>query len=292
MRLNALRIFRDVVRERSFTRAARRHYITQSAVSQQIRALEKRFGVKLLSRRAGKWDLTEAGRIFHQGAGEILAAVDRLETDLRKRAERPQGPLKVVTTWSVGLYELPRAVRSFMERHPDVNLVVDYASAPAITTQLLEDRCDVGIIAFGRPRAGLRVIPFGQDRLVLCSGLKGHFGRRRTISIDDLDEAPFIAFHRSLQTRRHIDAILEEAGVRPKIVRSYVNIEMVRSAVGANLGVAFLPVELVRTDARLRQIGVRDLTLERPLTAIVRSRRADDPVIAAFTTALEKHFKS
>lgn len=290
MRLEALRIFRDVVQEKSFTRAARRHYITQSAVSQQIRALEKRFGVQLLSRRAGSWDLTEAGHLFYRGAGEILAAVDRLETNLRKRARRPKGPLRVVTAWSVGLYELPRAVRPFMERHPEVDLLVDYSSAPGIYAQLLEDRFDVGIVVYGRARAGLRLIEFGHDRLVLASGLKGPFGRRRSIRLDDLDGAPFIAFHPTLQTRRHTNEIFEEAGVAPKIVRSYTNIEMLKQAVEANLGVAFLPVELLRADDRLRRIRVPGLKFERPLSAVIRSRRADDPVITEFVRSLRRHF--
>lgn len=292
MRLEALRIFRDVVAERSLTRAARRHYITQSAVSQQVHQLEKRFGVKLLTRRAGRWDLTDAGRVFHKGAGEILAAIERLETDLRKRSPRPRGPLRVATAWSVGLYELPRAVRSFMERHPDVDLTVDYAAAPAIYAQLLEGRCDVGVVVYPKPRAGLRFFEFGRDRLVLASGLRGPFGRRRSIAADDLDGKPFIAFHASLQTRRHTDEAFRRAGIAPRIVRAYANVEMIKSAVEANLGVAFLPVDLIRADDRLHTIRVPGLELERPLSAAVRTRRADDPVIQAFLASLKKHFRS
>ena len=292
MRLEAFRIFRDVVAERSLTRAARRHYITQSAVSQQIRQIEKRFDVKLLARRAGKWDLTEAGHVFHKGAGDVLAAIERLETDLRKRSTRPRGPLRVVTAWSVGLYELPRAVRPFMERHRDVNLTVDYASASSIYAQLLEDRCDVGVIVYPKPRAGLRLIEFGRDRLVLASGLRGPFGRRRRIALEDLDGRPFIAFHPTLQTRRHTDETFRDAGIAPKIVRAYANIEMIKSAVEANLGVAFLPVELIRADDRLRTIRIPGFEMERPLAAAIRTRRADDPVIQAFVTSLRRHFRS
>jgi DNA-binding transcriptional LysR family regulator len=290
MRLEALRIFRDVVHEQSYTKAARKHFITQSAVSQQIRALEKRFGARLLTRRGGRWTLTEAGRVFHRGAGDVLAAVDRLEVNLRKHSTHPKGPLRVATAWSVGLYELPRAVRPFMERHPDVNLVVDYASAPSIYAQLLEDRCDVGIIVYARPRAGLRAIEFGHDRLALATGPKGPLAGRRTIDLEDLDGVPFIAFHPSLQTRRHTNEVFRVAGVAPKVVRAYANIEMIKSAVEANLGVAFIPADLMKTDERLRTIRVRGLSIERPLAAVVRGRRADDPLILAFIAALQRHF--
>lgn len=290
MRLEALRIFRDIVREKSFTRAARRHFVTQSAVSQQIRELEKRFGVRLMERRGGAWELTEAGRCFDRGAGEVLEAVGRLEAELRGLAKRPMGPLRVVTTWSVGLYGLPRAVRGFMERHPDVHLVVDYASAPAIGPMLLEGRADVGIVAFARPGAGVRAFAFGSDSFVLCSGVRSPFGRRRTIGLEELDGAPMIAFSRSLGTRRHLDDVFRGAGVKPRIIRSYANIEMVRSAVEANLGVAFLPRELVKSDPRLQRIGVRGFELRRPLSALVRTRRAEDPLIRAFVAQLRREF--
>jgi DNA-binding transcriptional LysR family regulator len=80
--------------------------------------------------------------------------------------------------------------------------------------------------------------------------------------------------------------------VAPKIVRSYANVEMIKSAVEANLGLAFLPSDLLKTDERLRTIQVRGLTFHRPLAAVVRGRRADDPLIVSFIAALQRHFSN
>jgi DNA-binding transcriptional LysR family regulator len=292
VRLETLRVFRDVVRERNFSRAARRHYLTQSAVSQQIRALEKHFGVRLLARRGGAWEPTPAGRALYAGAGRILTALERLRADLRRRAAAPQGALRVLASWTVGLYELPRALRLFLKRHADVALGVDFAPSPEILARLRQDACDVGVMAYPRPGPGLRLVPLGRDRLVLACGPRAPFGGRRSIRLEELDGAPFIAFHRSLPTRRHTDALLRDAGIAPRIVRSYANVEMVKSAVEADLGAAFLPRALVRRDPALRAVHIPGFLFERPIAAAVREGRADDPLIAAFLRSLRRCFSS
>lgn len=293
MRLDTLRILCDLVDEGSFTAAAHRHFITQSAVSQQIRSLEQELKTTLLFRRGGQWQLTEAGRLVHARAAAILGNVEQLEADLRKMTRRPTGRLRVASAWSFGLYELPRALPRFMERHPDVDVDVEFVDGPLIYDHILERRYDIGIVVYPHPRRGLGIVPFATDRLVLATGRRGPLHGKRAIDVDQLADVPLIGFHPSLATRPALDRALRRAGAEPRTVRAYLNVEMIRQAVEANLGAAFLPEPVVRDGARagrLKLVRVRDFEFRRPLAAVYRSERDGDPLIRTFTEALASQF--
>lgn len=293
VRIEALRVLCDLVDEGSFTAAARRHFITQSAVSQQIRALERELKSPLLFRRGGRWELTDAGRLVHRRAVEILARMDQLAGDLRSLAKRPSGRLRVATAWSVGLYELPRTLPKFLEKHPDVDVEVEFVSGRTIYDRILERHFDLGIIVYPHPRRGLKNVAFATDRLVLATGLRGPLHAKRIVAVDALDGVPLIQFHASLPTRPALDQALRREGLEPRTVRAYLNIEMIRQAVEANLGAAFLPQPLVRDGVkagRMKQIRVRDFEFRRPLAAVYRVERDGDPLLRTFIEALGDHF--
>src|SRR3954453_3241368 len=113
MHIETLKIFCDLVDLESFSLAAERNFITQSAVSQQIRTLEDKFKRRLFERVRGRRDvkLTPAGEVFYRECKSVLAAYDHLEESLRGVVGKIGGTVKVSTVYSIGLHELPQKVR-------------------------------------------------------------------------------------------------------------------------------------------------------------------------------------
>src|SRR6185295_8612776 len=112
----------DLVDMQSFSLAAERNFITQSAVSQQIRALEDRFKRRLLERVRGRREvrLTPGGEVFYREAKNVLASFDQMQESMRGLTGKISGTVKVATVYSVGLHELPAKVREFMSKFPAV----------------------------------------------------------------------------------------------------------------------------------------------------------------------------
>src|SRR5205085_5127402 len=109
MQIETLKIFCDLVETRSFSEAAERNFVTQSAVSQQVRGLEAKFKRRLLERVRGRRELhlTREGEVFYQASREVLAAYGRLEEGMRQLSGTVGGTLLVATGYRVGLHEVP-----------------------------------------------------------------------------------------------------------------------------------------------------------------------------------------
>src|SRR4028119_1412939 len=116
MHIETLKVFVDLVDMQSFSLAAERNFVTQSAVSQQIRTLEEKFKRRLLERVRGRREvkLTAAGEIFYRECKNVLTSYDALNESMRGLVGKISGTVKVATVYSVGLHELPPKVRGFM----------------------------------------------------------------------------------------------------------------------------------------------------------------------------------
>src|SRR3954452_16686672 len=120
MHIETLKVFCDLVDLESFSLAAERNLITQSAVSQQIRTLEEKFKRRLLERIRGRRELklTPAGEVFYREAQNVLMAYEELQENLRGVVGKVGGTIKVATIYSIGLHEMPTKVREFMTKFP------------------------------------------------------------------------------------------------------------------------------------------------------------------------------
>src|SRR2546421_11283422 len=121
MQIETLKIFCDLVETRSFSQAAERNFVTQSAVSQQVRGLEAKFKRRLLERVRGRRELhlTQAGEAFYQASREVLAAFERLGEGMRQLGGAVGGTVRGATVSVVGLHALPPVLRQFTALYPE-----------------------------------------------------------------------------------------------------------------------------------------------------------------------------
>jgi DNA-binding transcriptional LysR family regulator len=277
MHVETLKTFCDLIETGSLSGAAKLHRVTQSAVSQQLRALEQRFGRRLVDRapHVGARP-TEAGRILYD---ELLPILDRLGAVERRLRERPNvvaGIVRIATVYSVGLHTLPRVMKKSLAAHPALHLRVEYRRTDQVSEACLRGEVDLGIVALPAKRAQLEVVPLGHDELVLVVAPDHPLAKQKRVRVRDLDGAPFVAFDRDIPTRRFVDRLLRRHGANVVLTMELDNIETIKRSVEAGIGVSMLPLPALAAEVRAKSLVVKKLDaspIERPLGVLHRKNR-------------------
>lgn len=251
MHIETLKVFCDLVDLESFSLAAERNFITQSAVSQQIRSLEDKFKRRLLERIRGRREvkLTSAGEVFFREARNVLEAYEQLQENLRGVVGKIGGTVKVATVYSVGLHELPGKVREFMTKFPSAKIDLEYQRTTRVVRDVMNGTVELGILAFPEPKRGLTITAMPDSRLVLIAPPGHKFAAKKKAKITDLSGQDFVHFERDVPTRKAMDKIFKTAGVEVKKVAEFDNIETIKRAVEVGFGLAIVPEPAV-SDAR------------------------------------------
>jgi len=287
--LETLKVFCDVVETKSFSVAASQNYVTQSAVSQQIRMLEEKYGKQLLERTRGNVQLTPAGEILYQASKEIVTRHQELEARLQAVAKVVGGTVRVATVHSIGLYELSVQLKRFLKAYPQVQLQLEYSRSTKIYEDALKGGIDLGIVAYPSRRPGITVIPFREDRLVLVCAPQHPLAKHRHVSIKKLAGEAFVGFERDIPTRKETDRVLRRHDIDTRYVMELDNVEVVKRVVEIGLGVALLPEHTVRPEVRggtLAAVHMSDEVITRPIGIIHRSGKHFSPAAAKFIECL------
>jgi LysR family transcriptional regulator, transcriptional activator of the cysJI operon len=291
MHIETLKVFCDLVESRSFSQAAVRNFITQSAVSQQIKNLESRFETPLLVRGSRSVVPTQAGQVVYQASREILDRFEQMRVDMHAQGEEIIGTVRIATIYSVGLYEMSRVIKTFLKNYPKVNLHVEYSPAPRVYEDCLKGAVDLGIVPYPKPSKGLDMISLRADRLILICAPEHPFARHRHISISKLDGENFIAFEKEIPSRAAIDQILEQNQIKVKIVMEFDNIETIKRSVEIGAGISIVPMPSVEREVQsgtLVQLKFTRHNFVRPLGAIVKRQRALSPPVQKFVELLQQ----
>jgi LysR family transcriptional regulator, transcriptional activator of the cysJI operon len=255
MHIETLKTFCDLVESGSFGKAAELGFVSQSAVSQQIKALETRFGCRLLERgtRRGVM-LTDAGRQLYAECKEFVGRFRALEERLRQPAGAVSGLVKLATVYSIGLHELPPYVTRFMRAHPRVKVHVEYSRTDKICQSCLDGTIDFGIVAFPLRRANVTAVPWHDEKLVLVCPPGHRLARRRRVSLAALSGEPFIAFEPDIPTRKTIDRVLRSHRVDVRMAMEFDNIETIKRSVEVGNGISILPETTIVNEVKNRQL--------------------------------------
>ena len=261
MHIETLKVFCDLVDLESFSLAAERNFITQSAVSQQIRALEDKFKRRLLERVRGRRDvkLTPIGEVFYKEARRVLDAYEHLQENLRGVVGKVGGTVRVATVYSVGLHELPAKVRDFMTKFPAARIDLEYSRPTRVLRDVLSGNVELGVLAFPEPRRGLTITPMPDNLLVLIAPPDHKLAGRKKVKVSDLNGQNFVHFERDVPTRKAMDKIFKANGVEVKKVAEFDNIETIKRAVEVGFGLAIVPEPAVVEARRAGTLAVIEL---------------------------------
>jgi DNA-binding transcriptional LysR family regulator len=290
--IETLKVFCDLVDLESFSLAAERNFITQSAVSQQIRSLEDKFKRRLLERIRGRREvkLTPAGEVFYKESRNVLDAYEQLQESLRGVVGKIGGTVRVATVYSVGLHELPIKVREFMTKFPAAKIDLEYLRSTRVVREVMSGGVELGVMALPEPKRGLSITPMPDDRFVLIAPTDHKFASRRKVKVTDLNGQDFVHFERDVPTRKAMDRIFKENKVEVKKVAEFDNIETIKRAVEVGFGLAIVPEPAVaeaRKAGTLAVIQLAEKYWTRPVGVIYRSDRNLSLAAKKFVQLLE-----
>jgi LysR family transcriptional regulator, transcriptional activator of the cysJI operon len=258
MQIETLKIFCDLVETQSFSQAAERNFVTQSAVSQQVRGLEEKFKRRLLERVRGRREVrvTDAGRSFYEESRSVLAAYGGLQERMRSLDGAVSGTVRVGVVYSIGLHELPPIVRRFMAQYPAAKIDLEYSRTTRIVRDCLSGAIELGIVAYPEKRRGLTITPLPGDRLVLICPPSHPLAARKKVKAAELGGQDFVHFERDIPTRRATDRIFRAHGVMVHRVAEFDNIETIKRAVEVGFGLGIVPRPSVLDEHKSGQLAV------------------------------------
>ena len=291
MQIESLKVFCDLAETKSFTKAAAINSVTQSAVSQTISALERRFNSLLIERSKKNFRLTPEGGVFYDYSKRILQTCDALHSKLQEIENVISGNIRVATIYSIGLHVLPPYVTKFLKRYPTVNVHVEYRLDDQVYESVLGNVVDLGLVANPSRDPRLEIVPLRTDTLVVICHPQHPFAQRKSIKVKALSGQKFINFERDIPTRKALDKIFKEHRVTVDQVMQFDNIETVKRAVEIDSGVAIVPQETITQEVAnqtLAAVQLENGAYARPLAVIYKKSKVLSPAIKQFIALLKE----
>jgi len=290
MQIETLKVFCDLVESRSFSRAAVRNSITQSAVSQQVKNLESRLETQLLRRNGKMVTPTPAGRVFYERSRAILVSFESMLLELKSINQDMTGSVRVAAIYSVGLYEISKVVKTFLKIYPKVNLHVEYTKGSRVYEDCLGGAVDLGIVTYPERRKGLRIIPLPADKLVLICAPDHPLAKRHNVDIRKLKGQDYVAFEKGIASQRALDRIFRANHTQVRVVMEFDNIETIKRSVEIGAGVSIVPLLTVQKEVQsgaLVQVNLAGKGFYRPLGIIVRNNQPLSPAALKFIELMQ-----
>ncbi|MDA0336567.1 MAG: LysR family transcriptional regulator [bacterium] len=290
MELQQLRGFYEVAREGSFTRAAARLFLTQPAISQQVKALEEELGQALIVRGRRAVELTAAGHALYERTTTIFAELEGARQELDAMGQIVRGRVLLATSDTNCTYVLPNVLRRFRARYPEVKVDIRNKMSAEVRQLTLADQVDFGIVTLPARERGLRSEPlFVRGDVWICP--PGHaLAGRQSIRPATAGRFPLLALERGSQSRAVLDEVLQRAGVAPRLAMELGSIEIIKQFVEIDFGIALVPaVSVVREAAEGRLLTIGAQGFDGRSIGLVRHRgRPESPATAALTQMIRE----
>lgn len=247
-----------VAEERSFTRAAERCFVVQSALSHQIKALEHELGVTLFARSSRRVELTPSGRAFLPQARASLEAAERAVADSTAATGRISGTLALGVIPTVTAIDIAATLGAFHRDHPEVRIALRGGGSDTFVSAIGDGRLDVAVLGLPDtgPPQGVASRVLGRQRHVAVVSARHRLARRRRVRLADLADEPFVDFSQGTPGRIQSDLAFRSAGLRREVAFEAMSTDLILDLVREDLVITLLPPAVVPEDPDLRTIAV------------------------------------
>ncbi|MFE2183265.1 LysR family transcriptional regulator [Streptomyces sp. NPDC059455] len=286
MELQQMRYVVAVAETNSFTRAAERCLVVQSALSHQIARLEKELGARLFERTSRRVRLTPAGAAFLPAARQCLDAAERAAAEVAAAVGEVRGRLAVGLIPTVTAVDIPGALRDFRERYPRVRISLRVGASDELVEQVREGTLDVaflGLPTTARPQ-GVAAHELARDRLVAVVAPDHPLAGESQVDLRRLSCEVFVDLPAGTAGRAQSDLAFEAAGLTRDVAFEVTSADFIARLVGPGLGVAMLPTAYAPHLAGVVTIEVADAPAR--VEYVIWSRSTRTPAATAFLTAL------
>jgi len=245
--LHQLKVFEAAARHGSFTRAAEELFLTQPTVSMQIKQLTKSVGLPLFEQVGKRLYLTEAGRELFATCRQIFETISQFEMNIANLKGLKQGQLRlaVITT---AKYFIPRLLGKFCQLYPGIDISLQVTNHEKIVERMINNLDDLYIMSQIPEHLDVNCEPFLDNPLVVFAPFNHPLAKEKNIPIEQLNDQPFIMREPGSGTRRAVQTLLEEHGVKVKVKLELGSNEAIKQAIAGGLGISVLSRHTLLTD--------------------------------------------
>ncbi|MGH9843718.1 MAG: LysR family transcriptional regulator [Blastocatellia bacterium] len=273
MDLAQLEIFLSIAEEKSFSRAAEKMLRTQPALSIAIKRLEEELGETLFDRSSKSGTLTEAGRILHTYAQQMINLREEAKESIGELRGMYRGRLTIGANESTSLYVLPELLLEYRKKHPRIKIEVFRNVSEKIPAEVLERSLDFGFLSYDPMNPQLQSLEIHRDELTLVVPPKHSFAKRRQITVKDLGGEQFVAHNVKTPSRTRIFELFAEHQTPLNICIELATLETIKEFVRLNVGIAILPRLAVQEEiktGKLVEVQVKGMKIEKTLRLVYR----------------------
>lgn len=255
-----LNVFITVAESESLTRAAEKLFITQSAVSQNIKILEEKYKTPLLARTNKKIKLTKSGEILYFHARQILnqyALVDRLINEFQ---EGISGPLIIGSGFTFGEYMLPEIISKFITQHPKIDPKITIKNSIRITNQVKHKDLDIGIIEREIIDDALHTVPFAEDEMVVIAPADFPYQNGDEIEVECLADLTWIIRESGSGSRQATDHMYNVTKLSPKRFFEFGSTQVIKETVQKGIGISY--TSKISVNKELEEGTIKALTIK------------------------------
>jgi DNA-binding transcriptional LysR family regulator len=249
-----LQVFYTVAKQLSFTKAAEQLFMTQPAVTFQVKQLEEHFSTRLFDRSHGKIALTPAGRLVMEYAEKILGISDELEKRVAEMTGVVSGPLLLGASTTVAEFILPQILGEFKARYPQVQAHLSVANSETIENRVADHTLDMGLIESPAHLPTVQIESVCEDELVLICAPGHRLARAQSVTPQDILGEPFVSREVGSGTREFTDQYLRSCNVSPddlNVVMELGSPEAIKGVVESGVGVAIISRTRVAKERKL-----------------------------------------
>ncbi len=291
MDLDQLHTFLEIVRLKSFSKAAQTCFRTQPAISAQVRQLEQELNTQLFERFGSRIALTPAGRIFAQFAERILELRRQARDTINELEQTPRGELIIAANEATCIHVLPRVFAEFTRRFPNVALLVERAYGSRIAEALLDNLADFGFTQLPVRDRKLQVVKIHSDEVKLIASSGHPLCIKHSVTAEDVTPYPLL-LPKYGTTRARLNEWLELVEDSLHIAMELDSSEMLKRFVMAGLGVSFLTALNCREEieaGRLAAISLAPEPMVRTLGLVYRKDKALSKAALGFIAVVLEH---
>lgn len=248
MELQQLRYAVAIAEEQSFTRAAQRCFVVQSALSRQIKSLESELGVRLFARTSRKVEVTPAGEAFVKQARLCLQAAERAKASAAAAHGQIRGSLTIGVIPTVTAVDIAAVLGAFRRSYPEVGVHVRTGGSDEFLRRIAAGQLDVGVLglAEGVTPRGVQTRELSQERLVAVLSEGHRLAGRRRLRLKDLADEPFVDFPEGSSGREQSDLAFDRARLRREVSLEVNTADLLTGLVRQGLGVALVAPSVAR----------------------------------------------
>ena len=291
MDLDQLHTFLEIVRLKSFSKAAQTCFRTQPAISAQVRQLEQELNTSLFDRIGTRISLTAAGKILVGYAEQILDLRRQAQASINELERTPRGELAIAANEATCIYVLPQVFSEYKKLFPNVGLLVDRSYGSRIVQAVMENLADFGITQLPIEEKKIQIVRIHSDEIRLITPARHPLAEFSSVRCEDLVDYPLL-LPKSGVTRARVNAWLEMVEDRIQISMELDSTEMMKRFVMAGLGLSFLAVSNCREDVgegRLAAVSLAPEPMVRRLALVYRKDKALSKAALGFIQVIMEH---